>query len=106
MWAKPPAAPVIHCGERSSLADGEPQSTVHLFQRLTWGHTTFQPTALRQAVAISLTLKSFYNTVVLVPATKTRITRSSQTSSIHNQIDATNIGTTMASPLSSCAARG
>src|SRR5580704_8023633 len=65
MWAKPPAAPVIHCGERLSLADGEPQSTVHLFQRLTWGHTTFQPTAPRQVVAISLTINPLYNTVVL-----------------------------------------
>src|SRR5580704_15621739 len=65
MWAKPPAAPVIHCGERLSLADGESQSTVHLFQRLTWGHTTFQPTAPRQVVAISLTINPLYNTVVL-----------------------------------------
>jgi hypothetical protein len=38
---KLPLAPVVYRGDWLSPANGEPQAPVHLFQKLTWGHTLF-----------------------------------------------------------------
>jgi hypothetical protein len=41
MWTKCPPAPVIHRCDWLSSANGDPQTLVHFFQRLNWGHTAF-----------------------------------------------------------------